>query len=99
MTREEYLNERNRLLAEMRAAIDAGDTDTATARGHEVEELDARFQAEATARANYNALADRQPVNFVAAAAHSRRSPWKDATSSRHPWRIRTIRKSTETSS
>ena len=68
MTREEYLNERNRLLAEMRAAIDAGDTDTATARGREIEDLDARFQAQATAQANYNALIDRQPVNFVAAA-------------------------------
>ena len=85
MTREEYLNERNRLLAEMRAAIDAGDTDTATARGHEVEELDARFQAEATARANYNALADRQPVNFVAAAGAQPQVPMEGRNQQQAP--------------
>ena len=75
MTREEYLNERNRLLAEMRKAIDAGDTATAEARGKAIEELDAKFQAQAAAQANYNALMDRQPVNFVAAAGAQAQIP------------------------
>ena len=73
MTREEYLRERNRLLGEMRAAIENGDTDTANARGHEVEELDARYEAQAAAQASYNALNNNGPVNFVAAAAAPQR--------------------------
>ena len=68
MTREEYLRERQRLMNEMKTALDQGDAATAEAKGKEVEDLDRKYEAQAAAQASYNALIDRQPVNFVAAA-------------------------------
>ena len=68
MTREEYLRERQRLMNEMKDALDQGDALTAEAKGKEVEALDSKFEQQAAAQASYNALIDRQPVDFVAAA-------------------------------
>ena len=56
MNKKEYEAKRAQLLAEMKAAIDAGDADKAEAMHKEVVALDEKFQKLATAEANLNAL-------------------------------------------
>ena len=56
MNRKEYEAKRAQLLAEMKAAIEAGDADKAEAAHKDVLALDETFQKLATAQANLNAL-------------------------------------------
>ena len=56
MNKKEFEAKRAQLLAEMKAAIDAGDADKAEAMHKEVTALDEKFQKLATAEANLNAL-------------------------------------------
>lgn len=56
MTKEQYLNQRKQLMNEAKGFIDAGDIEKFNAKKKEVEELDARYEAEATAQANLAAL-------------------------------------------
>ena len=56
MTREQYLNQRNQLMTEAKAFLDAGDMDNFKAKKKEVEELDAKYEAVATAHANFAAM-------------------------------------------
>lgn len=56
MNKKEYEAKRAQLLAEMKAAIDAGDAVKASAAEKEVMELDEKFQALAKAQANFAAL-------------------------------------------
>lgn len=56
MNKKEYEAKRAQLLAEMKAAIDAGDAAKASAAEKEVMELDEKFQALAKAQANFAAL-------------------------------------------
>ena len=60
MNKKEYEAKRAQLLAEMKAAIDAGDAVKASAAEKEVMELDEKFQALATAAANLAALSGTQ---------------------------------------
>ena len=60
MNKKEYETKRAQLLAEMKAAIEAGDAIKAEAANKEVMALDERFQALATAAANLAALSGTQ---------------------------------------
>lgn len=56
MNKKEYEAKRAQLLAEMKAAIDAGDAAKADEKGKEIKALDDQFQALGTASANFAAL-------------------------------------------
>jgi len=56
MTREQYLNQRNQLMNETKAFLDAGDMEQFNAAKAKVEALDSKYQEEATAQANFAAL-------------------------------------------
>lgn len=56
MTKEQYLNQRKQLLAEAKGFLDAGDIEKFNAKKKEVEDLDAKYEAAATAQANLAAL-------------------------------------------
>lgn len=56
MTREQYNTQRTKLMNDMRAAIDAGDTATANNCRDQVRALDNQWEAEAQARADFAAL-------------------------------------------
>lgn len=56
MTREQYLNQRNQLMAQAKSFLDAGDIEKFNAKKAEVEALDNKYEAEAQAQANYAAL-------------------------------------------
>lgn len=56
MTREQYLNQRNQLMTEAKAFLDAGDMENFNASKAKVEALDKKYQEEATAQANFAAL-------------------------------------------
>lgn len=56
MTREQYNTQRTKLMNDMRAAIDAGDTATANSCRDQVRTLDSQWEAEAQARADFAAL-------------------------------------------
>lgn len=58
MTRAEFEARRDELLAKVRALIDAGDIDGATAQMNDIEFFDVTFEAEAVANANLKALED-----------------------------------------
>lgn len=56
MTREQYNTQRTKLMNDMRAAIDAGDTATANSCRDQVRALDNQWETEAQARADFAAL-------------------------------------------
>lgn len=56
MTKEQYLNQRKQLMNEAKSFLDAGDIEKFNAKKKEVEELDAKYEAAATAQANLAAL-------------------------------------------
>lgn len=56
MTREQYLSKRNQLMSDAKGFLDAGDLVQFNAKKNLVEELDAQYEDEATAQANYAAL-------------------------------------------
>lgn len=56
MTREQYLSKRNQLMSDAKGSLDAGDLVQFNAKKKLVEELDAQYENEATAQANYAAL-------------------------------------------
>jgi HK97 family phage major capsid protein len=60
MTREQYINKRNQLMMEAKDFLDAGDMEQFAAKKKEVENLDAKYEVEATAQANFAAM--QQPV-------------------------------------
>lgn len=68
MTREAYLKNREALMNEAQALIDAGKIDEASKKRTEIEELDSDFEAAATEAANLNALKGNK---VVAQAANS----------------------------
>lgn len=57
MTREQYESRRNQLMADARAAIESNNIDQFNTIRQQVEALDTQYEAEATAQANYAALA------------------------------------------
>lgn len=63
MTREQYLSQRNALFAKCQELLNAGDIDSFNTAKAEIEALDAKYTAEATAAANLNVL--RHPVNTI----------------------------------
>lgn len=69
MNKEKYLNERKALLDEAQTLIDSGKLDDFEAKKKEVEDLDARFEAEAKATANLRALTGSAVVTDL--SAHS----------------------------
>lgn len=70
MTREEYLEQRADLLAQAQQMVDSGDVSGAEGITEQVKELDANYEAEATARANITALAGAAPhKNIVGVGA------------------------------
>lgn len=56
MTREQYLNQRNQLMTEAKAFLDAGNIDQFNAVREKVEALDQQYETAATAQANFAAL-------------------------------------------
>lgn len=56
MTREQYMIQRNQLMTEAQNFLKAGDVDNAEASMKKVDELDAKYEKEATAQANFAAL-------------------------------------------
>lgn len=56
MTREKYMNQRTQLMNQAKAFLDAGNIDQFNATKKQVEDLDTKYEAEATAQANYAAL-------------------------------------------
>lgn len=56
MTKEQYMTQRNQLMSEAKAFLDAGDMENFKAKKQEVEALDTKYEAEATAQANFAAL-------------------------------------------
>ena len=57
MTREQYESRRNQLMADARAAIESNNIDQFNTIRTQVEALDTQYEAEATAQANYAAMA------------------------------------------
>ena len=51
MTKEQYQNKRKQLLNEAKGFLDAGDLENFNAKKAEVEALDSKYEAEATAQA------------------------------------------------
>lgn len=62
MDKAKYLEQRNRLLAEVEGLIDNGKIEESNAKMKEVEDLDTQFEADAKANANLNALKDNVKV-------------------------------------
>ena len=56
MTKEQYLNQRKQLMNEAKSFLDAGDIEKFNAKKKEIEDLDAKYEAAATAQANLAAL-------------------------------------------
>ena len=56
MTKKEYLEKRNQLLADAEALINKNDAEGYNAKEQEIKDLDAKFEAIAKAQANYAAL-------------------------------------------
>ena len=56
MTREQYLNQRAQLMNEAKSFLDAGNLEQFNATKAKIEALDAQYEAEAAAQANYAAL-------------------------------------------
>lgn len=56
MTREQYMNQRQQLLNKAKGFLDAGDLENFNKTKKEVEDLDAKFEQESTAQANFAAL-------------------------------------------
>ncbi len=56
MNREQYLSQRNQLMNQAKQFLDAGDLENFNRTKKEVEDLDAKYEAQAQAQANYNAL-------------------------------------------
>lgn len=56
MTREQYLAQRAQLMAQAKSFLDAGNMDQFNATKKQVEDLDNKYEAEATAQANFAAL-------------------------------------------
>ena len=56
MTREQYLSQRNQLMAEAKGFLEAGNIEQFNAAKAKVEQLDNKYEAEATAQANFAAL-------------------------------------------
>lgn len=71
MTKEKYLNDRKTLLDQAQTLIDEGKMEEFEAKKKEVEDLDAKFEAEAKAAANLRALADKAVVADLPAYAVS----------------------------
>ena len=65
MTKEQYLSQRHQLMAQAKSFLDAGDIEKFNAKKEEVEALDAKYEAEAAAQANFAAL---QSVSVVPAS-------------------------------
>lgn len=65
MTREQYMAQRNQLMSEAKAFLDAGDMENFKAKKQEVEALDTKYEEEATAQANFAALQDSAVVPAV----------------------------------
>jgi HK97 family phage major capsid protein len=65
MTREQYLEKRNALLAEAQAFLNEGKVDESKAKMKEVEELDTKYDEIAKTRANMQALAGNAVVQEV----------------------------------
>ena len=64
MNKKEYLELRNKILAEAQKAIDEGDAEKAKAKNNEVRELDAKWDAIAQAQADFEALnKEPKPLN------------------------------------
>lgn len=56
MTREQYLNQRNQLMIQLKGFLDSGDMDQFNATKAKIEALDNQYEEAATAQANYAAL-------------------------------------------
>lgn len=56
MTKEQYLNQRNSLMVKAKGFLDSGDLENFNATKKEVEDLDSKYEAQATAQANYAAM-------------------------------------------
>ena len=65
MTKEQYFNNRNGLMTTAKAHIAAGDIEAANKVMEEVKALDAKYEQEATARANMAALEGSPVVNYA----------------------------------
>lgn len=65
MTKKEYLDNRKKLMDEAQAFINAGDTEKAQEKMNEVEKLDDKWEEQAQAQANFDAL-NKEPVAFKA---------------------------------
>lgn len=65
MTKEQYLNQRKQLMNEAKSFLDADDIEKFNAKKKEVEDLDAKYEAAATAQANLAALENSAVVPAV----------------------------------
>lgn len=65
MTKEQYLNDRNSLINEAEKLINEGKLNEAEVKTKAVEELDAKYENEARALANLNALRDNHKITDV----------------------------------
>lgn len=61
MTREQYMEQREKLLNEAQGLIDSGKLEESAAKAQAVKDLDAKYQEAATARANLEALTNAIP--------------------------------------
>ena len=68
MTKEQYAAKRTELLAKAQAAIDASDLATAQATNTDIENLDKKFEDEAKALADLNALRNKAVIDLPTAA-------------------------------
>lgn len=68
MTKEKYMNDRNALLAEAETLINDGKLEDAAAKTKEIESLDAKYDDEAKALANLNALKGNQKITNLTSA-------------------------------
>lgn len=75
MNKKDYLAKRGQLMAEAKTALDGGNIDDFDAKKKEVEELDARFDAEAKAEANLEALEKGTRVDAKAAVVTASADP------------------------
>lgn len=64
MTRDQYMEQREKLLNEAQSLIDAGKLEDSAAKAQAVRDLDAKYQEEATARANLEALSGQGVVQM-----------------------------------
>jgi HK97 family phage major capsid protein len=66
MNKQEYIAKRKSLLDEAQTLLNVGDVESYTAKEKEIKDLDAKFEAIATAQANMNALAGNAVVTNIA---------------------------------